>query len=155
MRHTFATMALEHGMDIKTLSAIIGHTSSAVTLDIYSHITTEMQLKAALAIDRGIGNIKEPTIACEPPGREKTAAPKQHFRPKEGKIRKSGSGGIYQLNDHLWEGSFSPTHANGKRKKHNVYAKTREECEKRLEEMIREVRQQIQEEKEQLQGMSL
>lgn len=34
LRHTFATMALEHGMDIKTLSATIGHVSSATTLPI-------------------------------------------------------------------------------------------------------------------------
>ena len=43
LRHTFATMALEHGMDVKTLSATIGHVSSATTLDIYSHITDTMQ----------------------------------------------------------------------------------------------------------------
>ena len=42
LRHTFATMALEHGMDVKTLSATIGHVSSATTLDIYSHITDTM-----------------------------------------------------------------------------------------------------------------
>ena len=35
LRHTFSTMALEHGMDIKTLSATIGHVSAATTLDIY------------------------------------------------------------------------------------------------------------------------
>ncbi len=54
LRHTFATMALDHGMDVKTLSATIGHTSSATTLDVYSHITTEMQIKAARSIDMGI-----------------------------------------------------------------------------------------------------
>ena len=39
LRHTFATNALEHGMDIKTLSAIIGHVSSATTLNVYAHVT--------------------------------------------------------------------------------------------------------------------
>ncbi len=34
LRHTFATMALENGMDIKTLSAMIGHISSETTLSI-------------------------------------------------------------------------------------------------------------------------
>ena len=48
-------MALEHGMDIKTLSATIGHVSAATTLDIYSHITDTMQKRAAVNIDRKIG----------------------------------------------------------------------------------------------------
>ena len=58
LRHTFATMALEHGMDVKTLSTMIGHVSSATTLDIYSHITTEMQISAAQKIDKGIGKME-------------------------------------------------------------------------------------------------
>ncbi len=55
LRHTFATMALENGMDVKTLSATIGHVSSSTTLDIYSHITDTMQRQAAVRIDRKIG----------------------------------------------------------------------------------------------------
>ena len=43
LRHTFATMSLEHGMDVKTLSTIIGHVSSQTTLNIYTHITGELQ----------------------------------------------------------------------------------------------------------------
>lgn len=37
LRHTFSTAALEHSMDIKTLSTIIGHVSSSTTLNIYAH----------------------------------------------------------------------------------------------------------------------
>ena len=43
LRHTFATASLEHGMDVKTLSTIIGHVSSSTTLNIYAHVTDEMQ----------------------------------------------------------------------------------------------------------------
>lgn len=49
LRHTFVTMALEHGMDVKTLSATIGHVSSATTLNIYSHITDTMQKAGGIA----------------------------------------------------------------------------------------------------------
>ena len=51
------------------------------------------------------------------------------FQPYKTKYRKPGTGGVYQLNDHQLEGKFSPRDANGKRTSHNVYAKTREECE--------------------------
>ena len=34
LRHTFATMALENGMDVKTLSATIGHVSAATTVNV-------------------------------------------------------------------------------------------------------------------------
>ena len=54
LRHTFATNALAYGMDIKTLSTILGHVSFATTLNTYSHITDEMRQKAAVKIDQGI-----------------------------------------------------------------------------------------------------
>ena len=155
LRHTFATMALEHGMDVKTLSAMIGHVSSATTLDIYSHITTEMEINAAQKIDKGIGRANTAIKETDVPKPEKRERTMTDFKPKQGKIRKSGSGGIYQISDNLWEGRFTPTNAQGKREAHNVYAKTREECEQLLDEMIVEVRQQIQAEKEQMKGMSL
>ncbi len=37
LRHTFATRALECGMDVKTLSEILGHTNAAMTLNVYAH----------------------------------------------------------------------------------------------------------------------
>ena len=55
LRHTFATASLEHGMDIKTLSTIIGHVSSTTTLNTYTHVTDAMRQNAADKIDQGIG----------------------------------------------------------------------------------------------------
>ena len=43
LRHTFATLALQNGVDIKTVSGMLGH----FTLDTYTHVTTLAQTKAA------------------------------------------------------------------------------------------------------------
>lgn len=41
LRHTFATRAIECGMDVKCLSEILGHSSATVTLNRYVHSTDE------------------------------------------------------------------------------------------------------------------
>lgn len=43
--HTFATDALEDGMDNKALSAVIGHVFSATTLDVYASTEEECERK--------------------------------------------------------------------------------------------------------------
>ena len=60
-----------------------------------------------------------------------------------GKRRKPGTGCLYQINDHLWEGKYSPRNAYGKRITKNVYAKTREDCEKKLMVLIAQMDQEI------------
>lgn len=45
LRHTFATRALECGMDVKTLSEILGHKNATVTLNRYVHSMTEHKRK--------------------------------------------------------------------------------------------------------------
>ena len=47
LRHTFSTHALKSGVDAKTLSAILGHTNASFTLDTYTHVTGDMQKRAA------------------------------------------------------------------------------------------------------------
>ena len=38
LRYTFATLALQNGVDIKTVSGILGHFSAGFTLDTYAHV---------------------------------------------------------------------------------------------------------------------
>ena len=45
LRHTFATRALELGMDIKTLSEILGHTNVAITLNRYAHSLLDYKIQ--------------------------------------------------------------------------------------------------------------
>lgn len=45
LRHTFATRALECGMDIKTLSELMGHKTPAITMTRYAHSTMENKKK--------------------------------------------------------------------------------------------------------------
>ncbi|MCM1235632.1 MAG: tyrosine-type recombinase/integrase [Ruminococcus flavefaciens] len=47
LRHTFAALAIQQGVDAKTVSNILGHYSAGFTLDTYAHVTTNMQKDAA------------------------------------------------------------------------------------------------------------
>ena len=73
LRHTFATNALAHGMDVKTLSTILGHVSSATTLNTYSHVTDEMRQRAAVKIDLGIAKAEVTEQVEKPKERTMTA----------------------------------------------------------------------------------
>ena len=57
-------------------------------------------------------------------------------------------GCVTMINDHLYEGRYTPTNAYGKRENHNIYAKTREECEEKLAELITQMNAEIAAEKE-------
>ena len=131
LRHTFATMALENGMDIKTLSAMLGHVSAATTLDIYTHITSDMLSEAAAKIDRGLGNEVAEDSA--------EANPLTDFQPVMRRTRKPGTGCITEINDHLFEGRYSPTWPDGTKHSKCIYAHTREECEEKLKVLIQQL----------------
>ena len=134
-------------MDVKTLSAMLGHVSAATTLDIYTHITDDMQRTAAANIDRGIGKAA-PQEGLSELGQETAPATAEKprmtdFKPYVGRKRRSGTGCVSEINDHLFEGRYSPKWPDGKKHARNVYAHTREECEEKLKELIVEMKAEI------------
>ena len=56
LRHTFATHAMQGGVDAKTLSGILGHTDASFTLDTYTHVTGDMQRNAASVVSNMMKN---------------------------------------------------------------------------------------------------
>ena len=58
LRQTFATLALQNGIDIKTVSGMLGHYSAGFTLDTYTHVTTSAKKEAA----NRMGNILSDAI---------------------------------------------------------------------------------------------
>ena len=140
-------------MDVKTLSAMLGHVSAATTLDIYTHITDDMQRTAAANIDRGIGKAVAQEGDSEE-DRENTHS--QYERPRMTDFqlvlpsrRRAGAGCISRINDHLFEGRYSPMWPDGKKHFRNVYAHTREECEEKLKVLITVMKAELAELKEQ------
>ena len=104
LRHTFATIALGNGMDVKTLSAMLGHVSAATTLDIYTHITNPMRSEAAAKIDQKIGKAAPQELPAEPQEKRTMTT----FQPYAGRKRKPGTGCITQISENCWEGRYSP-----------------------------------------------
>jgi len=54
LRHTHATLMLQQGINPKVISERLGHSSIAITLDIYSHVMPGMQESAAKRFDESI-----------------------------------------------------------------------------------------------------
>ena len=65
------------------------------------------------------------------------------FKPYIGRKRRSATGCVTEINDHLFEGRYSPKWPDGKKHARNVYAHTREECEEKLKVLIVEMKAEI------------
>jgi integrase len=57
LRHTAATLLLERGVNPKVVSEMLGHSSVAVTLTLYGHVTPHMQHEAAATMERTLGDL--------------------------------------------------------------------------------------------------
>lgn len=102
------------------------------TIGTYSHVTGLMEKKAAEKLDRAYGNRIEADSTATSVAEHKPAK----FTAKQGKKRKPGTGCISQVSKNTWQGKYTPWNPDGTRQCHVVYAKSREECEQKLEEMI-------------------
>ena len=58
LRHTFATLAIQNHVDIKTVSEMLGHATVAFTLDRYGHMTEMMQKQASDQLQRFIDGLE-------------------------------------------------------------------------------------------------
>ena len=52
-------------------------------------------------------------------------------------------GCISKISKNTWQGKYTPRSKDGKREQHIVYAKSEEECERKLGEMIKGINGQI------------
>lgn len=103
-----------------------------------------MRQTAAAKIDRGIGKCESPDGHGEGlPTQTSSLSPKTPFELCRGKIRKFGTGCVTQINDHLWEGKFSPKWPDGKKHSRSIYASTEAECEAKLADLIRQMKAEI------------
>ena len=55
LRHTFATYAISEGIDVKTVRSILGHSSAAMTLNIYASADPSSKRAAVETIDSVMG----------------------------------------------------------------------------------------------------
>ena len=58
LRHTFAVLSLRVGDDIKTVQSNLGHHTAAFTLDVYGHVTEQMQRESANRMQQFIDGMK-------------------------------------------------------------------------------------------------
>jgi len=74
LRHTWATLALHAGIDVKIVSDRLGHASAKITWDIYQHVTPAMQTDAAETVaqlifgarDRAATGVRDQTVTTGP-----------------------------------------------------------------------------------------
>ena len=105
-----------------------------------------MQRQAAAKINQGIGKVEPPT--------ENSQTTATHtmtdFKPQRGKNRYWDSGYLGQTKGGRWNGRYTVTWPDGTKRTRDIYAATKDECERMLAVMIMEMKREVAAEKERL-----
>jgi integrase len=59
LRHSTATLLLHAGVDLETVSAVLGHSQLSVTADYYAHVTEGLGRQALARLDAVLVNRQE------------------------------------------------------------------------------------------------
>jgi len=62
LRHTFATRAIECGIDCKTVASLMGHSNAMITINRYSHSMMDTKKKAITVLPKSVGSIPKKLI---------------------------------------------------------------------------------------------
>lgn len=62
LRHTYASALIQAGCSVKVVQARLGHTSAAVTLDVYSHLWPDDDDRSRAAVEQYLGLAQSPTL---------------------------------------------------------------------------------------------
>jgi len=66
LRHTAASLAVQSGANVKTIQRMLGHTSAAMTLDVYSDLFDDDLDAVAAALDRAASRAGARHLGVDP-----------------------------------------------------------------------------------------
>lgn len=84
LRHTFATLLLEKGEDVKTIQELLGHKDIGTTLNTYAHVTQKMKAASAARMDNIMAGVLPTQNRPETP--EPQEAPRLRLAVDNGKV---------------------------------------------------------------------
>ena len=108
-------------------------------------MTGEMERNAAKKMDDAFGTPKPADSPASGENPDDGQTPERELKPakftaKKSKKRKPSTGCISKVSKNTWQGKYTPRGKDGKREQYIVYAKSEEECERKLKEMIKELK---------------
>ena len=66
LRHVYASLLIANGCSVKAVSARLGHSSAAMTLDVYSHLWPDEEERTRTAIDAAFGDSRVTLVSQRP-----------------------------------------------------------------------------------------